>query len=65
MLNVFVLFSGLRIAKMQMLAGFVTILQKYRVELPERAPKTLDFDPTAFVTTPKGGIKLKFIPRNK
>lgn len=59
------MFSGLRVAKMQMMAGFVTILHKYRVELPQGAPKTVVFDPTAFVTNPKGGIKLKFIPRNQ
>lgn len=53
----------MRFAKMQMLAGLVTILKKYRLELCDDMPKTIKFEPKSFVTQSKDGIKLKFIPR--
>ncbi|KAL4711799.1 hypothetical protein ACJJTC_005968, partial [Scirpophaga incertulas] len=54
---------GMRFAKMQMLAGLVTILKKYDVALAEGMPEKLQFDPRAIVTQPIGGINLKFTPR--
>ncbi|GBP17668.1 Cytochrome P450 6B7 [Eumeta japonica] len=53
---------GMRFAKMQMLAGLVTILKKYRVELAEGMPKTVEFEPRSVVTQSKTGINLKFVP---
>lgn len=64
-MNDWIVFSGLRVGKMQMIAGLVTVLKKYRVELPQEAPKVLDYDPTSFATNPKGGFKFKFIPRTQ
>ncbi|XP_028162295.1 cytochrome P450 6B4-like isoform X1 [Ostrinia furnacalis] len=55
---------GLRFAKMQTLAGLLTILKKYSVELADGTPEKLQFDPRAVVTTPIGGIPLKFTPRD-
>ncbi|XP_063833259.1 cytochrome P450 6B2-like, partial [Ostrinia nubilalis] len=55
---------GLRFAKMQTLAGLLTILKKYSVELADGTPEKLQFDPRAIVTTPIGGIPLKFTPRD-
>ncbi|XP_072934648.1 cytochrome P450 6B7-like [Epargyreus clarus] len=54
---------GLRFAKMQMLAGLLTILKKYRVELAEGMPRSLRFEPKSMTAQPKGKIWLKFIPR--
>ncbi|GBP62052.1 hypothetical protein EVAR_54077_1 [Eumeta japonica] len=53
---------GMRFAKMQVTAGLVTILKKYRVELAEDMPRTIDFDPKSFVTASRQGILLNFIP---
>ncbi|GBP17661.1 hypothetical protein EVAR_8656_1 [Eumeta japonica] len=53
---------GMRFAKMQALAGLVTILKKYRVELAEGMPEKLEFEPRSAVTQSKTGINLKFIP---
>ncbi|XP_053617331.1 cytochrome P450 6B5-like [Plodia interpunctella] len=54
---------GMRFAKMQMLAGLITILKKYRVEVTQRPPKQMEFSPTSFVTQPKKRIELKFLER--
>ncbi|XP_053617326.1 cytochrome P450 6B2-like isoform X2 [Plodia interpunctella] len=54
---------GMRFAKMQMFAGIVTLLKKYRVELAAGTPRALEFTPTTIVTQPKQLIKLKFIER--
>ncbi|XP_075979947.1 cytochrome P450 6B2-like [Anticarsia gemmatalis] len=54
---------GLRFAKMQMMAGVITMLKKYRLELATNMPKKLKFKTISFVTHPVGGIDLKFIER--
>lgn len=54
----------MRFAKMQMMAGLITILKKYRLELGEGTPRKLKFKPESFLTHPVGGIKLKFIERD-
>nr|ABX64440.1 cytochrome P450 CYP6AE9 [Bombyx mandarina] len=54
---------GMRFAKMQSIAGLITILKKFRLELPEGAPTKIEFKPEAFVTTPKDLIKIKFLER--
>ncbi|XP_047033335.1 cytochrome P450 6B5-like [Helicoverpa zea] len=55
---------GLRFAKMQVLAGLVTILKKYRMELSDTMPRDLVFDARTFLTQPKDqGIDLRFIER--
>ncbi|GBP17682.1 hypothetical protein EVAR_8671_1 [Eumeta japonica] len=51
---------GMRFAKMQVMAGLVTILKKYRVELAENMPRTIEFEPKSIVTSSKHGIKLNF-----
>ncbi|CAD0204569.1 unnamed protein product [Chrysodeixis includens] len=54
---------GMRFAKMQITAGFITILKKYRVELAPHQKRDLDFNPKSIVTQPTEGIKLKFVER--
>ncbi|XP_063833382.1 cytochrome P450 6B7-like [Ostrinia nubilalis] len=55
---------GMRFAKMQMLAGLVTILKKYSVELADDMPEQVTYEPRSIVTSPIGGIKLKFTERD-
>ncbi|CAH2259709.1 cytochrome P450 6B2-like [Pararge aegeria] len=52
---------GLRFARMPIVAGLLTILKKYRVELADDMPRNIKFQPRSFVTQPMGGISLKFI----
>ncbi|XP_075975554.1 cytochrome P450 6a8-like isoform X2 [Anticarsia gemmatalis] len=54
---------GLRFAKMQILAGLVTVFKSYRLELADGQPTTLKFDPRVVVNKPTSNIFLKFIPR--
>nr|ULR85526.1 cytochrome P450 [Spodoptera frugiperda] len=54
---------GMRFAKMQMLAGLITMLKKYRLELADGMPTKLKFKAQSFITHPVGGIKIKFIER--
>ncbi|KAG6459204.1 cytochrome P450 6B5 [Manduca sexta] len=55
---------GMRFAKMQMLAGLVTVLKSYKVTLGDNVPKKLRFLPESFVTVSADRIKLKFTRRN-
>nr|QLI62177.1 cytochrome P450 28 [Streltzoviella insularis] len=54
---------GMRFAKMQTMAGLITVLKKYRVELAKGMPRTVEFEPKTFVTISTSGINLKFISR--
>ncbi|XP_075984133.1 cytochrome P450 6B2-like [Anticarsia gemmatalis] len=54
---------GMRFAKMQMIAGLITLLKKYRLELADGMPNKLEFEPRALVTQSTGGIHLKFVER--
>ncbi|CAB3219908.1 unnamed protein product [Arctia plantaginis] len=54
---------GLRFAKMQVIAGLVTLLKKYRVELAEGMERKVEFEPKGLITYPISGINLKFIER--
>ncbi|CAH0696924.1 unnamed protein product [Spodoptera exigua] len=54
---------GMRFAKMQITAGIITILKKYRVELAPGMGEKVQFEPRSIVTAPIGGIRLKFIER--
>ncbi|CAH0595508.1 unnamed protein product [Chrysodeixis includens] len=54
---------GMRFARMQMAAGLITLLKKYRVELAPGMSKTLKFDPKSVVTQPTESIRLNFIER--
>ncbi|XP_022824885.1 cytochrome P450 6B2-like isoform X5 [Spodoptera litura] len=54
---------GMRFAKMQMLAGLITMLKKYRLELADGMPTKLKFKAQSFITHPVGGIRIKFIER--
>ncbi|KAG6451906.1 cytochrome P450 6B5 [Manduca sexta] len=54
---------GMRFAKMQIMAGLVTVLKSYTVELADGMAKELTYRPEAFVTTSMDGINLKFIKR--
>uniref|UniRef100_A0A2A4J3L1 unspecific monooxygenase n=1 Tax=Heliothis virescens TaxID=7102 RepID=A0A2A4J3L1_HELVI len=55
---------GMRFARMQMAAGLITLLKKYRVELAPGMKRELVFEPRSIVTQPIGGIKLKFVERD-
>ncbi|XP_075979948.1 cytochrome P450 6B6-like [Anticarsia gemmatalis] len=54
---------GMRFARMQMMAGLITILKKYRLELAAGTPMKLKLKPYSSLTHPEGGITLKFIER--
>ncbi|KAJ0172915.1 hypothetical protein K1T71_011091 [Dendrolimus kikuchii] len=54
---------GERFAKMQTMTGLLTLLKKYRVELAADMPRDITFDPSTILTSPKGGINLKMVPR--
>lgn len=53
----------MRFAKMQMLAGFATLLKKYEVAVDDTTPQELTIDPRIIVTTPIENIQLKLIAR--
>ncbi|CAH0714958.1 unnamed protein product, partial [Brenthis ino] len=55
---------GLRFAKMPMTAAIMTVLKKYRVQLADKMPTSLKFEPRCIVTQPVGGVHLEFIPRD-
>ncbi|XP_026755083.1 cytochrome P450 6B2-like [Galleria mellonella] len=54
---------GMRFAKMQMMAGVITLLKKYRVELAEGTPRKLQFGARTIVTQPAEEIKLRLVKR--
>ncbi|KAI5630788.1 cytochrome p450 domain-containing protein [Phthorimaea operculella] len=54
---------GIKVAKMQMIPGLMTILRKYRVELADGMPRELTLEPTALVAQSREKLRLKFIPR--
>lgn len=54
----------MRFAKMQIAAGLITILKKYRVELAPDQKADLDLNPKSIVTQPIEGIRLNFIERD-
>ncbi|PZC82574.1 hypothetical protein B5X24_HaOG200097 [Helicoverpa armigera] len=54
---------GMRFAKMQMTAGIITLLKKYRLELAPGMKTKVEFQPKSMVTQVIGGIKLKMIER--
>ncbi|KAI8442459.1 hypothetical protein MSG28_005961 [Choristoneura fumiferana] len=56
---------GMRFARMQMMAGLVTLLKDYTVELPAHVPRKVTFSPNAFTTQTKELLELKFQPRLK
>ncbi|XP_026740682.1 cytochrome P450 6B2-like [Trichoplusia ni] len=54
---------GMRFARMQMTAGLITLLKKYRVELAPGMKTDLEFEPKSIVTKPTEDIRLKLIER--
>ncbi|XP_026740677.1 cytochrome P450 6B2-like [Trichoplusia ni] len=55
---------GSRFAKMQVMAGLITILKEYRVELGEDMPKSLNLDARTILIAPREqGLNIKFIRR--
>lgn len=48
---------------MQMVAGLITILKKYRLELAEGMKSKVVLRISTMIAQPYGGIKLKFIER--
>nr|AIJ00763.1 P450 CYP6 family protein 3 [Plutella xylostella] len=54
---------GMRFARMQMMAGIITILKKYRVELAAGMSSSLTLDPRAIVTMPRERLRLRLVPR--
>ncbi|CAH0587841.1 unnamed protein product [Chrysodeixis includens] len=55
---------GMRFAKMQMFAGVVTVLKKYRLELDDGMPRRLKYKPHVPTSHPEGGIRLKLVKRD-
>ncbi|VVC98072.1 unnamed protein product [Leptidea sinapis] len=55
--------ASLRFAKMQVMAGLLTVLRKCRVELADGMPRTLEFEPRALTTQPIQEIYVKLIRR--
>ncbi|XP_075983406.1 cytochrome P450 6B5-like [Anticarsia gemmatalis] len=55
---------GMRFAKMQMMAGFITLFKKYRVELADGMKRKLTMEPKSLITQAKGGINLKLVERD-
>ncbi|XP_029053439.2 cytochrome P450 6a2-like [Osmia bicornis bicornis] len=51
---------GPRFADYQTKIGLIAILRNYKVDVCEKTSITYEFDPAAFLLTPKGGIYLKF-----
>lgn len=54
----------MRFAKMQMLAGLVTVLKKYRLELDDGMPRTLSYKTHTPTAHTDGGIRLKLVERD-
>ncbi|XP_047511325.1 cytochrome P450 6B2-like [Pieris napi] len=54
---------GLRFAKMQSIAGLLTLLRKCQVELVQETPTEIQFEPRVITTQPVAEIYLKFTPR--
>ncbi|XP_026740470.1 cytochrome P450 6k1-like [Trichoplusia ni] len=55
---------GSRFAKMQVMAGLMTILKEYRVELADGMPQSIKLDPRTLVTAPlHSGIQIKYTKR--
>ncbi|CAB3254695.1 unnamed protein product [Arctia plantaginis] len=54
---------GQRFAKMQMMAGLVTVFKSYKVQLAEGQPSTLVFDPRVVINRPRNDVYLKLISR--
>uniref|UniRef100_A0A2A4JAK3 unspecific monooxygenase n=1 Tax=Heliothis virescens TaxID=7102 RepID=A0A2A4JAK3_HELVI len=54
---------GMRFAKMQMTAGIITVLKKYRLELAPGMKTQVEFTTKSIVTQAMGGIKLNMIER--
>ncbi|XP_052739042.1 cytochrome P450 6B5-like [Bicyclus anynana] len=55
---------GQRFSKMPMFAGLLAIFRRYRIELADDMPHTLELEATSIVITPTSGINVKFISRN-
>lgn len=49
---------------MQTMAGLITFLKKYNVELAEGTPEKLEFEATTMLTIPICGLNLKVTPRD-
>ncbi|KAJ2942967.1 hypothetical protein O0L34_g15157 [Tuta absoluta] len=55
---------GMRVAKMVMIPGLMTVLRKYKVELADGMTQKLKMDPRAIAATSKDQLQLKFLPRD-
>ncbi|CAH2094094.1 unnamed protein product [Euphydryas editha] len=54
---------GVRFARMVLYAGLLTLFKKYRIELAESTPLSLEYKPVTLVTQPATDVYLKLIPR--
>lgn len=54
---------GIRFAKMQTLAGLITFLKKYNVELADGMPTKVEFEPAMMSTISTCGLRIKANPR--
>ncbi|KAJ9577522.1 hypothetical protein L9F63_005895, partial [Diploptera punctata] len=55
---------GMRFGLMQTKVGLITILSNYEVQVSEKTPIPLKYDPQALVLAPLGGMWLKIVNRN-
>jgi cytochrome P450 family 6 len=54
----------MRFGLMETKVGLISLLSKYEVQLSERTPVPLEFDPRSIVLAPRGGIWLKIVRRS-
>lgn len=54
----------MKFAYLQTKVGLVTLIMNYKVDLSERTPIPLQFEPTAFTLISKSGIWLKICRRS-
>ena len=55
--------AGMRFGLLQTKVGLISLLSSYEVQVSEKTPIPLVFDPKAFILSPKGEIYLKITER--
>jgi cytochrome P450 family 6 len=53
----------MRFGLMQTKVGLISFLSKYEVQISEKTPVPLEFDPRSVVLAPVGGMWLKIVKR--
>lgn len=57
------MFQGIRFGKLQSQLCIAKILSKFEVEPSKNTPKKLEIEPDRVLIGPKGGLRLKLVPR--